>query len=186
MKPLITSAAMMAAISFSTLAPTAGAFDLQSKDIQPGKPMPKAQEFVGFGCDGQNLSPQLQWSNPPEGTKSFAITAYDPDAPTGSGWWHWLVYNLPESTNRLASGAGKGDLSLLPTGAAHGRNDYGQYAFGGACPPEKHGVHRYQFKVVALDVPTLELPKESSAALIGYMLNSHKLGEASIEALYQR
>ena len=182
MKSIFLSTALVA----SLLSPITSAFELKSDDIQSGKMMSKMQEFTGFGCDGQNKSPQLMWNNPPEGVKSFAVTAYDPDAPTGSGWWHWLVYNLPTSTNNLPSGAGGVDQNDLPLGAVQGRNDYGQFAFGGACPPENHGPHRYQFTVYALDVEHLSLPKESSAALIGYMLNSHKIEAVEIEAFYQR
>ncbi|MEW8627923.1 MAG: YbhB/YbcL family Raf kinase inhibitor-like protein, partial [Candidatus Thiodiazotropha sp.] len=88
------------------IAPLAHGFELTSIDITAGKPMPKAHEYQGFGCDGANLSPQLAWRNAPKGTKSFAITAYDPDAPTGSGWWHWIAFNIPVETKELPTGAG--------------------------------------------------------------------------------
>ena len=148
--------------------------------------MPKAQEFSGFGCNGGNLSPQLSWSNVPQGTKSFAITAYDPDAPTGSGWWHWVAVNIPTSTTSLETGAGSENSKNMPAGSQMFRTDYGSKSFGGACPPEGDKVHRYQFKVFALDVDKLELPGEGSAALVGYYLNSHALETATLEALYQR
>ena len=159
---------------------------ITSSDIKAGEHMPKAQEFQGFGCAGDNLSPQLSWSNAPKGTKSFAITAYDPDAPTGSGWWHWVLVNIPASVNTLATGAGNPEKALLPEGSQTFRTDYGTKSFGGACPPEGDKAHRYQFKVFALNVEKLELPEDGSAALVGYYLNSHAIETATLEALYKR
>ncbi|GLX77314.1 kinase inhibitor [Thalassotalea insulae] len=164
----------------------ADSFQLSSQDIAQGKFMAKAQEFNGFGCTGDDLSPQLKWSGAPEGTKSFAVTAYDPDAPTGSGWWHWQIINIPVDVTELAAGAGKGDNTLAPKGSMQMRNDYGSNAFGGACPPQGHGVHHYRFTVYALKVEQLELPVDASAALTGYMLNANALATSTIEALYQR
>lgn len=157
-----------------------------SSDIKAGELMPKAQEFAGFGCEGDNLSPQLSWSNSPADTKSFAITAYDPDAPTGSGWWHWVLINIPATVNSLATGAGNPEKGLLPEGSQTFKTDYGSKSFGGACPPEGDKAHRYQFKVFALNVEKLELPKDGSAALVGYYLNSHAIETATLESLYKR
>jgi Raf kinase inhibitor-like YbhB/YbcL family protein len=169
-----------------TLAPLVQGFELVSNDIQTGKPMPKAQEYRGFGCDGNNLSPQLAWRDAPAGTKSFAITAYDPDAPTGSGWWHWIAFNLPANVRELPQNAGDPTAALAPAGMIQHRTDYGTAGFGGACPPKGDKAHRYQFKVFALDVERLDIDPESSAALVGYMINSHKIGVAELEALYKR
>jgi Raf kinase inhibitor-like YbhB/YbcL family protein len=174
------------AVAALALAPMAHGFELTSIDIQAGKPMPKAQEYQGFGCDGGNVSPQLSWDNAPEGAKSFAITAYDPDAPTGSGWWHWLAFNIPADVHELPTGAGEPKSDLTPAGMVQHRTDYGTPGFGGACPPKGDKSHRYQFKVFALDVERLDIAPESSAALVGFMLNAHKLGVAELEALYQR
>lgn len=160
-------------------------FSLTSKDISQGKSMSKAQEYQGFGCTGDNLSPQLHWSNPPEGTEAFAVLAYDPDAPTGSGWWHWQIVNIPKDVNTLPSGAGDPSKNLAPKGSLQISNDYGEKGFGGACPPKGHGVHRYQFTVHALS-SKLDLPENASGALTGYMVNSHSLGSSTIEALYKR
>jgi Raf kinase inhibitor-like YbhB/YbcL family protein len=162
------------------------AFELVSQDIQAGQPMPKAQEYQGFGCDGGNRSPQLSWRDAPAGSKSFAVTAYDPDAPTGSGWWHWVVFNIPANVHELPAGAGDPASNLAPAGSVQGRTDFGSFGFGGACPPVGDKPHRYQFKVFALDVDHLDLAPESSAALVGYMLNAHKLGVATLESTYQR
>ncbi|KEA65479.1 Phospholipid-binding protein [Marinobacterium lacunae] len=147
--------------------------------------MDKTQEFQGFGCTGGNLSPQLSWSGAPEETKAFAILAYDPDAPTGSGWWHWQVVNIPAETTSLPAGAGDPSKDLMPQGSVQLSNDYGSKGFGGACPPIGHGVHRYQFTVHALS-QELELPENASAALTGYMINAYSIASSTIEATYQR
>ncbi len=164
----------------------ADTFSLESPDIHANQLMAKAQEYQGFGCDGGNLSPALQWHNPPAGTRSFAVTVYDPDAPTGSGWWHWVVFNIPADVSGLTRGAGNPTSGAAPAGAVQSRTDYGSYGFGGACPPVGDTPHRYQFKVYALDIAKLELPPDSSAALVGFMLHSHQLGVAELEARYQR
>lgn len=158
---------------------------LTSTDIATGKHMNKTQEFNGFGCVGGDLSPQLSWSGAPAGTVAYAITAYDPDAPTGSGWWHWQVVNIPANVTSLAAGAGNPDNTKIPKGAQHIENDYGVAGFGGACPPKGDNAHRYQFTVHALS-KILELPANASGALTGYMINSNSLGSSTLEALYKR
>ncbi|HYD78914.1 MAG TPA: YbhB/YbcL family Raf kinase inhibitor-like protein [Paucimonas sp.] len=160
----------------------AHAFELKSADIRDNETLKTAQVFKG--CGGDNLSPQLTWSNAPDGTKSFAVTIYDPDAPTGSGWWHWLAYDIPATTQQLDTGAGGADK--LPAGAKHGRNDYGTKDFGGACPPRGDKPHRYVVTVYALKVPQLNVPADASAAMIGFNLNANKLGSATITGLYGR
>jgi Raf kinase inhibitor-like YbhB/YbcL family protein len=111
---------------------------------------------------------------------------YDPDAPTGSGWWHWLVYNIPGGDNAIAEGAGAQDGAALPQGAKMGRNDFGAYAYGGACPPPGSRAHRYLFSVHALKVEKIDLPVDSSAAMIGFMINSNSLATARIVATFER
>lgn len=177
---------MTSACSLFAATVMASDFTLTSKDISAGEYMPKAQEFNGFGCTGDDASPQLSWANAPEGTKSYAITAYDPDAPTGSGWWHWQLINIPADTTFLNTNAGSAQKPLAPKGSRHIENDYGVAAFGGACPPVGHGVHHYQFTVYALGVETLDLPASASGALAGYMIKANSLGSASLEALYRR
>tara|TARA_B100000287_G_scaffold338703_1_gene324744 strand:- start:898 stop:1434 length:537 start_codon:yes stop_codon:yes gene_type:complete len=164
-------------------APAFADFSLSSNDIKPGKMMAMEQVYNGFGCTGKNLSPQLSWDKAPSGTKSFAITAYDPDAPTGSGWWHWIAFNIPASVNSLDSGASG---NSMPAGTVESRTDYGSTGFGGACPPAGDKAHRYQFTVFALDVEKLDLATDSSGALVGFYLNAHALGKASVEGLYKR
>lgn len=158
---------------------------LTSKDIRHGEFMAKSQEFTGFGCKGDNLSPQLSWSGAPKGTQAFALLAYDPDAPTGSGWWHWQLVNIPASVTELVAGTGVEASKHLPSGSMQMRNDYGVHAFGGACPPPGDGAHRYQFTLYALKQP-LNLPKDASAALTGYMVKANALASVTLEALYKR
>lgn len=180
MKKLIVAASVV--MSSTALADT---FTLSSTDIAAGKSMNKAQEFQGFGCEGDNLSPQLSWKGAPAGTKAYAIMAYDPDAPTGSGWWHWQIVNIPAGVTSMKAGAGDISGKKAPKGSLQISNDYGLAGFGGACPPEGHGVHRYQFTVYALS-KELELPENASGALTGYMVKANSLASATIEALYQR
>lgn len=162
-----------------------GEFVLSSIDIDEGKTLTSREVFQGFGCTGDNRSPQLAWSGAPADTKSYAITVYDPDAPTGSGWWHWTLVNLPASTTSLAAGAGAPG-GVLPAGASQGRTDYGQPGFGGACPPVGDKPHRYQFTVWALKVDKLPIDAQSSGALVGYMLNANALAKTTLTAFYGR
>lgn len=159
---------------------------IASNDIADGEFMAKAHEFNGFGCTGNDLSPHLMWSDAPEDTKSFAITVYDPDAPTGSGWWHWQIVNIPKAVSEITTGAGTAKANNTPQGSMQMFNDYGIKGFGGACPPSGHGVHRYRFTVHALSAETLELPENASGALTGYMINANTIESATIEALYKR
>ncbi len=173
------------AITLGLAAPALAAdgFRLSSTSVAEGETLAAAQVFSGFGCRGGNQSPQLSWSGAPAGTKSFAVTAYDPDAPTGSGWWHWNVVNIPADTTALRAGAS--GASALPKGSVEVRNDYGASGFGGACPPPGE-VHRYVFTIYALDVDKLDLPKDASNALAGFMTRAHAKAKASITALYGR
>ncbi len=159
-------------------------FTLQSDELQ-GQATAR-QVFSGFGCEGENTSPQLSWSDAPEGTKSYAITMYDPDAPTGSGWWHWVVFDLPVETTSLASGAGSEEGDLLPKGAIQGVSDYGSASYGGPCPPEGHGFHQYLVTVYALKTESLGLDASASPAVIGYYLNANALAKASLVFYHQR
>ena len=163
----------------------AGSLTLTSNDIVNGKYMDKAQEFQGFGCEGGNSSPQLSWSGVPKGTEAFALLVHDPDAPTGSGWWHWQVVNISKSAKSLPAGAGSPASPNAPTGVINVKNDYGVEGFGGACPPKGHGTHRYRFTLHALS-KKLELPEGASGALTGYMVKAHTIESSTIEALYKR
>ena len=144
----------------------------------------KSQEFNGFGCNGENISPELHWSHAPKGTKSFAITVYDPDAPTGSGWWHWLIVNIPANVTQIAQNASA--KHMLPKGALETMTDYGMSGFGGACPPQGDKAHRYIFTVHALDVERLDVKAETNSAVVGFMINKHTIQKASLMSYYQR
>lgn len=163
----------------------ADGFVLASPDLSEGTALAQEQILNGFGCTGGNVSPELHWSGAPVGTKSFAVTVYDPDAPTGSGWWHWVVFNLPASTTALPVGAGAGSGGALPAGAVQSRTDFGTPGYGGACPPPGT-PHRYVFTVHALDVERLDLNADSPAAMVGFFLGQHALARASLTAVYGR
>jgi len=152
-------------------------FTLASKDL--GGQF--TNEFVAgnFGCNGKNRSPELHWSNPPSGTKSFAITMYDPDAPTGSGFWHWVVINIPAFTSQLMQGAGNADLKLLPAGSLPGQNDTGAQGYQGPCP-DGDASHRYLITVYALNTDKLPAPPNATAALTGFLLNKASIAKASL------
>ena len=159
-------------------------FTLSSKDL--GGEATKTQEFNGFGCSGENVSPQLSWKNAPEGTKSFAVTMYDPDAPTGSGFWHWVVFDIPANINELVTNAGNVSLELAPEGAIQSITNYGIQGFGGPCPPEGHGLHQYIITVHALKTDKLGLDASTNPAVVGFNLWANTLAKASIVAYYQR
>jgi Raf kinase inhibitor-like YbhB/YbcL family protein len=155
-------------------------FTLTSASFEDGGVLPEDQTY-----GGANRSPQLSWSGAPEGTRSFAITCFDPDAPTGSGFWHWTVANIPADVTGLPEGAGAVDGAALPDGAVQGRTDFGEPGFGGAAPPAGHGPHRYIFTVHAVDVDSLPVGPEDSGARYGFNLHFHTLAKASITAVYE-
>ena len=164
----------------------AAQFKVASSDIKAQKKISEKHVFKGFGCSGENISPQISWSNAPKNTKSFAVTVYDPDAPTGSGWWHWLVLNIPATQTELPVNFGAQDKFDLGNGLVQVRNDFGIFGFGGPCPPQGDKAHRYVFTVYALSAEKLDVSKESTAALAGFMLNHNVLAKAHFTALYGR
>lgn len=153
-----------------------------SQDFNDGDKMPERHVFNGMGYQGDNLSPQLAWDEVPAGTKSFVVTCYDPDAPTGSGWWHWVVANIPAEVTVLSQGAGSG-VAELPEGAIQTRTDFGQNGYGGAAPPQGES-HRYIFTVHALDVEKIEVDEGASGAMVGFNVHFHALASASITVKY--
>lgn len=161
------------------LLPPVAAFTVTSEDIADGEVLPDAQVLAGG-----DTSPQLSWSGAPEGTRSYVVTCYDPDAPTGSGFWHWSVVDVPASVTSLPTGAGSGDFAGLPAGAVQVRNDYGTRAFGGAAPPPGDPAHRYVFAVHAVDVEKLGPDGDASPAAVGFNLHYHTLGRAVLVAEY--
>ena len=185
------SAFWIAAIGVTLLgvnAATAQSLTLTSSDIKEGATIANEQVFKGFGCTGGNVSPALAWSNAPSGTKSFAVSIYDPDAPTGSGWWHWVVFNIPANVTSLPKGAGDTKKSAMPKGAIQSRTDFGSDGYGGPCPPTGDKPHHYQITVFAVDVDKLPDAKDhsASAALVGFDLHFHTLAKATLTGLYGR
>ena len=147
-----------------------------SESIKDGEVI--GRDHVFTGCGGKNQSPQLAWSGAPEGTKSFAITCFDPDAPTGSGYWHWLTWGIPASVTKLDAGAGTG---RAPAGGRGGYSDFGLSTYAGPCPPKGDGEHRYIFTVYALDVDTLDGANDrTTGASVVFQLRRHVLASGAI------
>ena len=164
--------------------PQAPSFTVTSSDVSDGDVLPTPQVSGVMGAGGEDRSPQLSWSGFPEGTRSFAVTVYDPDAPTTSGFWHWAVANIPASVTELAAGAGDRSGSGLPEGAVQLRNDAGFHGFVGAAPPAGDGPHRYFVVVHAVDTDALDVAADSPPAVLGFNLFGHTLGRATLVATY--
>ena len=177
------------ALLFSIMLPVlahAGGFMATSPDLEAKKGIPEKYVFNSFGCEGENVSPAVIWRDAPTNAKSFALTVYDPDAPTGSGWWHWLVINIPADMHGLQQGAGDPAARKVPKGVVQTRTDFGKPGWGGPCPPRGDRPHRYIFTVHALKVDRLDVPEDASGALVGYMIHANQIGKASFTAHYGR
>ncbi|MBK8444052.1 MAG: YbhB/YbcL family Raf kinase inhibitor-like protein [Sphingobacteriales bacterium] len=138
------------------------------------------------GCGGRNESPQLSWSGAPEGTKSFAVFVHDPDAPTSSGWWHWLLFDIPAHIGELSAGSGVADSTMLPAGAIQSLNDFGNCRYDGPCPPKGHGIHQYNITIYALDVATLGLDKNTLPAAVAFTMYTHVLAKSTLVFYHRR
>ena len=181
-KMMMIAAVVIATTAGSTLK-AQGSFTLSSPDVNKGT-FGAAQIYNGFGCTGKNVSPALAWSGAPGGTRSFVLTMYDPDAPTGSGFWHWVVMNIPATATSIptgASGTGK-----MPTGAVEMRTDFGTTGYGGPCPPAGDKPHRYIFTLFALKVDKLDVNPQATAAMVGFMTRANTIGTATFTATYGR
>ncbi|HXL86847.1 MAG TPA: YbhB/YbcL family Raf kinase inhibitor-like protein [Gemmatimonadaceae bacterium] len=179
-----TAKAKAKATTKAAAAHPAGHFSVKSPDLLSNGRIALSHVYNGMGCNGQNISPALQWANAPAGTKSFAVTIYDPDAPTGSGWWHWMIYNIPATTTSLAAGAGNGRNA--PAGSVAGPTDFGKKEYGGPCPPVGDKPHHYRITVFALKTDKINVPGDATSAFVGYNLNANKIATARITGLYGR
>jgi len=171
---------MALATGLALSASAAQALSLTSPDIKPGAKIADEQVFNSFGCTGKNVSPALAWSGAPKGAKSFALMVYDPDAPTGSGFWHWVMFNIPADVTSLPKGAGDPKSDAAPKGAVQSRTDFGSPGYGGPCPPKGDKPHRYQFTIYALDTDKIDADANASAAFVGFNLHFHTLAKATL------
>ena len=167
-----------------SLLPQVPSFALTSSTVTDGEPMSLAQGYDGMGAGGGNVSPQLSWSGFPEGTKSFVVTCFDPDAPIPGGFWHWVLVDVPATVTSLEADAGHRTGKGVPAGAFHVHNDLGELAYGGAAPPPGDRPHRYYFAVHAVDSENLGVDSSASAAVVSFMLAFHTLGRAVIAPTY--
>ena len=166
--------------------PQVPSFTVTSSDVSDGDVLPEPHVSGVMGAGGDDRSPQLSWSGFPEGTKSFAVTVYDPDAPTASGFWHWAVANIPASVTDLPHGAGDKDQPQLPEGAVQLRNDGGFAGYVGAAPPAGHGFHRYFIVVHAVDTDALDVTADTTPAVLGFNLFFHTLARATLVPTYEQ
>jgi Raf kinase inhibitor-like YbhB/YbcL family protein len=180
--------ALILGTAFAAMATPALAaeFMLASTDVKAGTPMATAQVLNGSGCTGQNVSPSLTWSGEPTGTRSFAVTMVDTDAPTAGGFWHWTLFNVPASVHGLAAGAGSEGSKDLPAGAIQGRTNFGFSHYGGPCPPPGDHAHHYEITVYALKIASLPLDDTAAGATVGLSLGANALATAKIVGRYER
>ncbi len=182
----VAALALAASLFASGSALAAGKFALSSPDVKKGAPIDMEQVFNGFGCTGKNVSPELKWSGVPEKAKSLALSVYDPDAPTGSGFWHWVVFNIPVDTKGLPKNAGDLKANLMPASAVQSRTDFGVPGWGGPCPPAGDKPHRYIFTLFAVDIDKIDASADTSAAVIGFNLHFHTVAKATFTAKFGR
>ena len=173
----------MVVLASSATAQSTKHFTVMSTDVRPHKRFAMAQVESKFGCSGDNISPALAWSEAPAGTRSFAVTIADLDAP---GFWHWLIYNIPATVTALSAGAGDLTQHLAPTGSVQGANSFGDPGYGGPCPPPGGGPHRYRITVFALKVDTLTVPQASPPTQLGAAIRRQALAQADLLASYSR
>jgi len=180
------AALALAGAVLSAMPALAADFAVSGPGLADGGTVPETMVLAGFGCTGGNTSPELHWSGAPAGTQSFAVTLYDPDAPTGSGFWHWVAFDIPGSAGGLEAGAGDPKKKAAPAGMRTGQNDFGAKGYGGPCPPVGGGLHHYEIVVHALRVAKLPDGAGTTAALTGFMINGAELARAKLTLTYGR
>lgn len=173
---------LVAVTASSAQTPARAAFVLASQDVAAGSTIGEKFVFKGMGCQGENVTPSLNWSGAPPGTASFVLSVFDPDARGGAGWWHWIVYNLPAEASALPQDAGNPQRSLLPKPAWQAKNDFGQTGYGGPCPPPGERPHHYVFTIYALRIAAVKPPDDR----VGYIPTDAVLAKASFTAVYGR
>ncbi len=161
-------------------------FKISSTEIAPNSAIKSKHVFNGFGCTGENIFPKITWENVPANAKSLALTVYDPDAPTGSGWWHYVAINIPANYTTIAPEIAAQNKFNVNDGIRQIRNDFGTFSFGGPCPPVGHTAHRYIFTIYALKTDKIDIAENSTAALAGYMINQNVISKTSFTAFYKR
>lgn len=161
-------------------------FNLTSPQLNDGARILDEQVFNMNGCRGANLSPELDWHSPPDGTKSYAVTVFDLDVPGGGDWWHWVIFNIPPHVTRLPKGAGDPEGHLAPPGAVQSRNDFGKPGYGGPCPPPGDKPHRYEFTVYALKTDKLPLDEKAQGSTVSYYLKENMIKKAVLRGTYGR
>lgn len=161
-------------------------FTLSSQDLEGQATTDQVLHDCGFGCSGKNISPHLSWENAPAETQSFALTIYDEDAPTGSGWWHWLIFDIDKNITELKSGAGDLKADLAPVDAIQSKTDFNFLGYGGPCPPVGDGIHKYTATVYALKIGKLGLDSEANPALVGFYLEQNVIQKSSLVFYYER
>lgn len=179
MKTLLITAAL-----FMSYVLQAQTFTLRSGELGGQASLKQAANI--FGCKGKNTSPELSWINVPEGTQSFAVTIFDESAPTGSGWWHWLIFDIDKAVRELKSGAGNPLNNVSPVQAIQSKTDFGSAGYGGPCPPPGNGIHRYVITLYALKVAKLGLTADANPALVGFNLEQNAIQKASLVFYYQQ
>lgn len=169
---------ILAVILFAATSSNGQTFTLKSNEL--GGQATMKQVFNGFGCTGDNISPQLYWENAPQNTKSFAVTIYDEDAPTGSGWWHWIIFDIEKNIYELKSGAGNLKKQIAPKNSVQSKTDFGMPGYGGPCPPEGQGFHKYTVTIYALKTEKLGLDSNANPALVGFYLQQNTIEKSSM------
>jgi Raf kinase inhibitor-like YbhB/YbcL family protein len=169
-----------------TAAAAAPALVVTSPDIKPGGKISDEQAANVFGCTGKNISPAISWSGAPKGTKSFAVSLFDPDAPTGAGFWHWTAFNIPPDTTSLPKNAGDPKANLMPAGVIQSHSDFGAPGYGGPCPPQGDKPHHYHLEVFAVDVDKLDADENATATVVHFNLHYHTLAKGELVGTYRR